>query len=272
MYKYLLPLILIFIVSTGYCMQYDIKSMTMIYEGNLVKPYEITSQRSTSLNVLQTLNRRPQQDVPLGTFPVTRTVMENDFYGKRGDAKVRFWYPEALPLDNLTELAPGVSAYGSIFNTVVQQYPTAIQCQLPSRIESTTPLDVARPLTYRAKYVFDGLPDGYAIVSCIGYLTETNNNITLYTRDSTLNLTGDGTSTLAGETAITVIKVNGEARIEINNPNNDEVTVSFEKESVVTTKTLGNNEKNSVLPLYVNAPYKRPGQKTYSVNISATIT
>ncbi|HAW2707024.1 TPA: hypothetical protein JLQ67_001725 [Escherichia coli] len=177
-----------------------------------------------------------------------------------------------MPLDDLTKMAPGTSAYGSLFNTVVQDYPTAIQCNLPSSIESTTPLDVGRPLTYRAKFVFDGLPDGYAIVSCIGYLTETKNNVILYTRDTTLDLTGDGPSTLAGETALTVIKVNGEARIEINNPNNDELTVSFEKGSVVTTKTLGNNEKNSVLPLYVNAPYKRPGQKTYSVIISATIT
>lgn len=144
-------------------------------------------------------------------------------------------------------------------------------CSLPDTIE----VDTIPPEGY-VTYTFEGAAEGSSTstgksgtfnVQCTGrYVIRKNVDIKL--GDSTINLNGSTAAQLTGSTRMFVSGFGGPVTVQIDNPNTEEVSVSFDPNHSVTSTTMDLNQQPQYeQQIYVRGNPSVPGRHEYRVNL-----
>lgn len=108
-------------------------------------------------------------------------------------------------------------------------------------------------------------------VTCIGYY-ELRQSVELSLADKEINLIGTQPTQLTGTTIMYVKGTGGEVTVDIDNPSQDDVSVSFEPDRVATSTrvNLTGSWAPSEQKIYVRGKSTKPGSHSYTVRLKAS--
>lgn len=156
------------------------------------------------------------------------------------------------------------------------KFPLPVQkqygsCSLPDTIEVDT-IPPERYVTYTIEGAAAGTStsngkSGTFNMQCTGrYVIQKNVDIKL--GESTINLNGSTAAQLTGSTRMFVSGFGGPVTVQIDNPNAEEVSVSFDPNHSVTSTTMDLNQQPQYeQQIYVRGNPSVPGRHEYRVNL-----
>lgn len=149
---------------------------------------------------------------------------------------------------------------------------TEYNCTVPTAV-STDNLIQGRIYVIYSTQVGGTHASGWSSINieCVGYY-ELRQIVELSLADKEINLIGTQPIQLTGTTSMYVKGVGGEVTVDIDNPSQDDVSVSFDPDRVATSTrvNLTSYWEPVERKIYVRGKSTKPGSHTYTVRLNAS--
>ncbi|MDD8641860.1 hypothetical protein LAX15_23055 [Escherichia coli] len=274
MNKYLLGVLFLLSAAPGYCYTYEYSHGTMEAKNFFVRDDVTVPLDQNGKGVI---NKTPYYGRLTGPYDFqwswtttenTRgtTFDPNDIYLRTAvDTMFEFTNDQAVANNGWTPM--GVYE----FPTIVTQ--TSYECRLPRVVENDA-VTAGGTITFEVESAAQGNNPtagrmGTIRVRCYGTY-KIRKNVSINLEDKEINLIGSSPMELTGGTKMKVSGVGGTVEVNIVNPNNADVTVSFDPARIETSKTMDlHKQPQYEQQIYVRGNTTVPGHNVYSVQLNA---